>query len=240
MMNYLHLVNSLRLAKMPKYRRPKKWPAEYRVDEVTGLEYRPLTSAEQKLKHQHIHPLPDSLEMLFASFLKPAIKRDRRAQDYDRKRGTWRIDWPYHKQNYRREAILYGITQAEYAKCHHLCQRRTWAMLHTSGGASIKALFWVYHRHQLQIEQHENGMDVETYIEKYQLSQRSAARQLLRKPMGEYWSRCFDIYYKGWWPKGYTVSDFAYAAKLKESTVRQYLFDFPSGLFNPMLIKPYL
>lgn len=49
-----------------------------------------------------------------------------------------------------------------------------------------------------------------------------------------------DIYYQRWWPEGYSVSDFANAAKLKETTVRQYLFDFPPGLFAPMPLKPYL
>ncbi|MGD2922947.1 hypothetical protein ACP80Y_20765 [Escherichia coli] len=58
--------------------------------------------------------------------------------------------------------------------------------------------------------------------------------------MSAEWGQYFDIYYQGWWPEGYSVSDFAKAAGLKETTARQYLYDFPEGIIDPMLLKPFL
>ncbi|MCV5690210.1 hypothetical protein OFN32_38990, partial [Escherichia coli] len=78
---------------------------------------------------------------------------------------------------------LHGITQTEYAQRYRIPHRRAWNALHKAGGASLRALFWVYHRRQFQREKVENGLSVGEYIVKYQLTQKSAARQLSRRPM---------------------------------------------------------
>lgn len=221
-------------------RRRRKNYHEWRLERLTGLEYRPLTPNEIRLQTQHIHPVACSLDTLFENFLKLPVARQKRAQDYSERCDRWKIDWAWHKQNYRREAILHGITQTEYAQRYRIPHRRAWNALHKAGGASLRALFWVYHRRQFQREKVENGLSVGEYIVKYQLTQKSAARQLSRRPMSAEWGQYFDIYYQSWWPEGYSVSDFAKAAGLKETTARQHLYDFPEGIIDPMLLKPFL
>ena len=226
--------------KYPRSRRQRKNYHEWRLERLTGYEYRPLTPKEERLQRQHIHPVADSLDELFNNFLKPPVARQKRAQDYSECCDCWKIDWAWHKQNYRREAILYGITQTEYAKRHKIPHRRAWNALHKAGGASLRALFWVYHRRQYRQESAASGISVTDYVAKHQLTQKSAVRQLSRRSMSEEWGAYFDAYYQSWWPKGYSVSDFAKAEGLKETTARQYLFDFPEGIIEPLLLKQFL
>ena len=93
------------------------------IDWLTGYEILPLTDEQRLQRKQHLHTLPATLDELFERFLVPAIECDVHYKDYNFWSDTWRIQWAYHKQNYRREAILCGITQQQYAKARKLPQR---------------------------------------------------------------------------------------------------------------------
>lgn len=207
------------------------------IDWLTGYEIVPLTDKQRQQRKQHLHALPATLDELFERFLLPAIECDVHYKDYNFWSDTWRIQWAYHKQNYRREAILSGITQQQYAKARKLPQRVMYDNLHKCGGAAIRVLFWVYHRRQFHRQQR---LTVQEYISEHQLPQRTAYRQLSRQPMSDIWAQHFDNYYSDAWLRHCNVREYADFYSLNVTTARQYLFNFPIGLFDPMLIKPWM
>lgn len=207
------------------------------IDWLTDFAISPLTDEQHQQKRQHLHALPSTLDKLFERFLLPALEYQVDYKDYDFWSGRWRIQWAYHKQNYRREAILNGVTQLQYAQEHKLPKRVMYDNLHKCGGAAIRVLFWVYHRRQLHQQQ---TLTVQEYIAKHQLPQRTAQRQLSRRSMSDFWAQHFDRYYTGAWLRNFNVREYADFYGLNITTARQYLFNFPKGLFNPMLIKPWI
>lgn len=72
-------------------RRRRKNYHEWRLERLTGLEYRPLTPNEIRLQTQHIHPVACSLDTLFENFLKLPVARQKRAQDYSERCDRWKI-----------------------------------------------------------------------------------------------------------------------------------------------------
>ena len=207
------------------------------IDWLTGFEISPLTNEQRLQRRQHLHDLPATLDELFERFLLPALECETYYKDYDFWSNTWRIQWAYHKQNYRREAILNGVTQQQYAQEHKLPKRMMYDNLHKCGGAAIRVLFWVYHRRQFHQQQ---ALTVQEYIAEHQLPQRTALRQLSRYPMSDIWAKHFDKYYSGAWLRNCNVREYADFYDLNVTTARQYLFNFPKGLFDPMLIKPWM
>nr|WP_024966941.1 hypothetical protein [Pantoea sp. IMH] len=206
-------------------------------DWLTKFEISSLTDEQRLQRKQHLHILPATLDELFERFLLPAMKYEKDYKDYDVWNGRWRVQWAFHKQNYRREAILNGITQQQYAYKHKLPRRRMYENLHKCGGAAIRVLFWVYHRRQFHQQQ---ALTAQEYIVENQLPQRTAHRQLSRRPMNEIWAQHFDKYYSGAWLRNCNVREYADFYDLNVTTARQYLFNFPKGLFDPMLIKAWL
>ncbi|MDE1482162.1 hypothetical protein [Xenorhabdus bovienii] len=191
-------------------------------------------------RNQHNHPLPETIEELFASFLLPATPCQQHYLDYNLWR-SWRVIWSYHKQKYRREAILNGTTLKDYLKDNKLPRQRAYFNLRKAGGASIKVLFWVYHRRQYyQNNQHNQHMSVKDYIIANNITHKSAMRQLSRRMMSKFWAEHYENYYANFWPAGFTVSAYARHYDLSETTARQYLFAFPRGLFSPSLIKDWM
>jgi len=81
---------------------------------------------------------------------------------------------------------------------------------------------------------------VPEYISEHQLPHRTAYRQLSRQPMSNIWAQHFDNYYGDAWLRHYNVREYADFYGLNVTTARQYLFNFPIGLFDPMLIKPWM
>ncbi|MDW4578761.1 hypothetical protein [Atlantibacter hermannii] len=207
------------------------------IDWLTDYEIVQLNDEQRLQRKQHLHAMPATLNELFERFLLPALECDFHYKDYDFWSGTWRIQWAYHKQNYRREAILNGVTQQQYAEVHKLPKRVMYSNLHKCGGAAIRVLFWVYHRRQLH---QQKTLTVQEYITEYQLPQRTAYRQLSRRPMDAIWAEHFDKYYTGAWLRNCNVREYADFYDLNATTARQYLFNFPKGLFDPMLIKPWM
>ena len=100
------------------------------IDWLTGFEISPLTNEQRLQRKQHLHDLPATLDELFERFLLPALECETYYKDYDFWSETWRIQWAYHKQNYRREAILNGVTQQQYAQEHKLPKRMMYDNLH--------------------------------------------------------------------------------------------------------------
>lgn len=147
-------------------------------------------------------------------------------------------DWLFHYFNYRKEVIKEGISILEYSNRYHLNLRRCYSNFRKIGGSSISILYWVYHRRNFH--QHKPKLSVKEYIEKHKLEQKTAFRQLQRKPMSEFWSHHFDNYYQNFWVQGYNVSEYTKIYGLSATTARQYLFNFPKKLFNPKVIKPWL
>jgi len=161
----------------------------------------------------------------------------RSLQDYDFLSDTWHIQWAYNKQNYRCKAIMSGVTQQQYVEVHKLPKRVMYNNLHKCGGAAIRVLFWVHHRRQLH---QQKALTVQKYITEHLLPQRTEHRQLSRYPMDAIWTKHFDKYYTGAWLRNYNVREYADFYDLNVTTARQYLFSFPRGLFDPMLIKPWI
>lgn len=149
-----------------------------------------------------------------------------------------KVDWLFHYFNYRKEVIKERVSILEYSNKYHLSIRRCYSNFRKIGGSSISILYWVYHRRNFH--QHKPELNVKEYIEKHKLEQKTALRQLQRKPMSEFWSHHFDNYYQNFWMQGYNVSEYTKIYSLSATTARHYLFNFPKKLFNPQVIKPWL
>lgn len=233
------------MPKIPRYRVPhslgnRTCLADGHIDWLTGLEIRPMNPRQKMQRRQHIHLMPKTLEQLFTFFLTPAISCDRHFSDYDFWNEGWRPIWSYHKQNFRREVILNGVTQQQYAKKYRLKLRNAYIHFQQVGGHSLHALHWVWHRQQFHQQQVQTGITVEDYLRKYSLHGMNAARQLKRKPMTQFWLEHFDCYYNEFWPMGISVATYTNLFRLNASTARQYLFNFPKSLFDPFLLRPWL
>ena len=83
------------------------------IDWLTGYEIALLNDEQRLQRKQHLHALPTTLDEMCERLLLPALECDTHYKDYDFWSDTWRIQWAFYKQNYRREANLNGVTQQQ-------------------------------------------------------------------------------------------------------------------------------
>ncbi|EAC0629236.1 inovirus Gp2 family protein [Salmonella enterica] len=169
----------------------------------------------------------------------PAVLRKRSSDELYDENKWWCNSprWSGHRHNYALEALITGISLSEYAHKYRLNQARVYANCRRVGGQSLKIIHWAWHRYCFQ----KSKSTLDDYINNHRLNQKTAKKQLRRKPMSPHWSQHFDRYYQKYWPKGWTVADYCREHNLVASTARRYIVDFPFiDLIDPFLLKPWL
>lgn len=145
--------------------------------------------------------------------------------------------WEGHRRNYLAEVIITGISLSQYAYKYHLSASRVYANFNRVGGQSLKVIHWAWHRSRF----YQSNSTLDNYLKNNRMHQKTAKKQLQRKPMSEFWRDHFDNYYQHFWPYGWKVSEYCRKFNLNASTARRYLVAFPFiGLIDPFVLRRWL
>ncbi len=145
--------------------------------------------------------------------------------------------WEGHSRNYLAEAIITGISLSQYAYKYHLSASRVYVNFKRVGGQSLKVIHWAWHRSRF----YQSNSTLDNYLKNNRLHQKTAKKQLQRKPMSEFWQNHFDNYYKHFLPYGCKVTEYCRKYNLNASTARRYLVAFPFiGLIDPFVLRRWL